>query len=58
MSFFVRPLKYVNFHPEYYPSCLFNYLLATMKYTWCAYLSPPFIGILRHKSLIYRFSQA
>ena len=27
------------------------YLLATMKYTWCAYLSPPFIGISRHKSL-------
>ena len=21
------------------------YLLATMKYTWCAYLSPPFTGI-------------
>ena len=21
------------------------YLLATMKYTWCVYLSPPFIGI-------------
>ena len=27
------------------------YLLATMKYTWCAYSSPPFIGISRHKSL-------
>ena len=27
------------------------YLLATMKCTWCAYLSPPFIGISRHKSL-------
>ena len=27
------------------------YLLATMKYTWCTYLSPPFIGISRHKSL-------
>ena len=27
------------------------YPLATMKYTWCAYLSPPFIGISRHKSL-------
>ena len=27
------------------------YLLATMKYTWCAYLSPPFIGISRHESL-------
>ena len=27
------------------------YLLATMKYTWCAYLSPPFIDISRHKSL-------
>ena len=27
------------------------YLLATMKYTWCAYLSPLFIGISRHKSL-------
>ena len=22
MTFFVRPLKYVNFHPEYYPSCV------------------------------------
>ena len=21
------------------------YLLATMKYAWCAYLSPPFTGI-------------
>ena len=25
-------------------------LLATMKYTWCAYLSPPFTGI-NHYSL-------
>ena len=22
MNFFVRPLKYANFHPEYYPSCV------------------------------------
>ena len=22
MTFFVRPLKYENFHPEYYPSCV------------------------------------
>ena len=27
------------------------YLLSTLKYTWCAYLSPPFLGISRHKSL-------
>ena len=27
------------------------YVLATMKYTWCAYLSTLFIGISRHKSL-------
>ena len=66
MSFFVRPLKYANIHPEYNPKfpCVFVlfyreansksskiYLLATMKYTWCAYLSPPFIGISRHNSL-------
>ena len=66
MSFFVRPLKYANIHPEYNPKfpyvfVLFYreansksskiYLLATMKYTWGAYLSPPFIGISRHKSL-------
>ena len=22
MTFFVRPLKYANFHREYYPSCV------------------------------------
>ena len=26
MNFFVRPLKYANFHREYYPSCVTNIL--------------------------------
>ena len=31
------------------------FLLATIKYRWCAYLSPPFFGISRHKSILGGF---
>ena len=30
ISFFVRPLKYANFHPEYYPSCV----TSCNEFTW------------------------
>ena len=42
MSFFVRPLKYGNFHPEYYPSCV----TSCNKFTW-----PP-VFLFYHLKLI------
>ena len=42
MSFFVRPLKYENFHPEYYPSCV----TSCNEFTWSLYF-------YRHNPLFY-----
>ena len=36
---------FVLFYPETNSKSGKIYLIATMKYTWCAYLSPPLIGI-------------
>ena len=39
------PCVFVLFYRETNSKSGKIYLLATMKYTWCASLSPPFIGI-------------
>ena len=39
------PCVFVLFYRETNSKSVKIYLLATMKYTWCACLSPPFIGI-------------
>ena len=44
------PCVFVLFYRETNPKSGKIYLLATIKYTWCAYLSPPFTGI-NHYSL-------
>ena len=45
MIFFVRPLKYANYHREYYPSCV----TSCNEYTW-----PPIF--LQHNPLFYHLN--
>ena len=49
MIFFVQPLKYANFHPEYYPSCEKNIISRKMKYIFTKKLHHNYSDISGYK---------